>query len=256
MSNNVTLNYYLLDPDGTEKFVFKDDLGVLEITRINTKPDRDIYCIPSMYECRLGCTICYLTINNIKGSNKKIKSTTIEKCISIINNVKNSGKNGIQLSIMGVGEPLLNIELINDLCNNENIDRVSIASIFPFIPDGLPDKLKIHYSLHNPIHEKRLKMIPNGKESFENVIKYLDKHKGDVEIHYTLVENENGGSEFVIAFLGKPSYALIVHECIHWVNAVFRYRGIKLDPKNDELQAYFTEWVFQKTVDILEENYV
>ena len=67
---------------------------------------------------------------------------------------------------------------------------------------------------------------------------------------------ENGGSEFVIAFLGKPSYALIVHECIHWVNAVFRYRGVKLDPKNDELQAYFTEWVFQKTVDILEENYV
>ena len=25
MSNNVILNYYLLDPDGTEKFVFKDD---------------------------------------------------------------------------------------------------------------------------------------------------------------------------------------------------------------------------------------
>ena len=24
MSNNVTLNYYLLDPDGTEKFILKD----------------------------------------------------------------------------------------------------------------------------------------------------------------------------------------------------------------------------------------
>ena len=203
MSNNVTLNYYLLDPDGTEKFVFKDDLGVLEITRINTKTDRDIYCIPSMYECRLGCTICYLTINNIKGSNKKIKSSTIEECLSIINNVKNSGKNGIQLSIMGVGEPLLNIELINDLCNNENIDRVSIASIFPFIPDGLPDKLKIHYSLHNPIHEKRLKMIPNGKENFDNVLNYLKNHKGDVEIHYTLVENENDTDEELNEIINK-----------------------------------------------------
>lgn len=43
MSNSVILNYYLLDPDGTEKFVFKDDLGTLEITRINTKPYRDVY---------------------------------------------------------------------------------------------------------------------------------------------------------------------------------------------------------------------
>ena len=190
MSNSVILNYYLLDPDGTEKFVFRDDLGILEITRINTKSDRDIYCIPSMYECRLGCTICYLTINNIKGSNKKIKSSTIEECLSIINNVKNSGKNGIQLSIMGVGEPLLNIELVNDLCNNENIDRVSIASIFPFIPDGLPDKLKIHYSLHNPIHEKRLKMIPNGKESFDNVIKYLDSNYNNQIIIFTCTNRE------------------------------------------------------------------
>lgn len=277
MSNNVTLNYYLLDPDGTEKFVFKDDLGVLEITRINTKPDRDIYCIPSMYECRLGCTICYLTINNIKGSNKKIKSTTIEECISIINNVKNSGKNGIQLSIMGVGEPLLNIELINDLCNNENIDRVSIASIFPFIPDGLPDKLKIHYSLHNPIHEKRLKMIPNGKESFENVIKYLDKHKGDVEIHYTLVENENDGNEeleeiiritnkkYVIKFLDfKTSYKTKLsksNKLVKWIKSL-EENGINTEfyyPPGEQIQGscgLFTEGFYKETVDEDFKNYL
>ena len=134
MNKKIELIHYLLDPDGTEKFVFNDTIGIIEIVRINTKLDRDIYCIPSMYECRLGCTICYLTINNIKGSSKKVESRTIEKCLSIINETKPTNKESIQLSIMGVGEPLLNIELIEDLCFNESINRVSIATIFPFIP--------------------------------------------------------------------------------------------------------------------------
>lgn len=199
----INFKHYLLDPDGTEKFVFNDGIGVLEITRINTKEDRDIYCVPSMYECRLGCTICYLTINNIVGSNKKIKSSTVLQCLDFIDIVKPSYKKGKQISIMGVGEPLLNIEMIEELCQNERIDRVSIASIFPFIPKELPKKLKIHYSLHNPIQEKRLKMIPNGKENFDNVLNYLKNHKGDVEIHYTLVENENDTDEELNEIINK-----------------------------------------------------
>ena len=45
-----------------------------------------------MYECRLGCTICYLTINNIVGSNKKIKSSTVLQCLDFIDIVKPSSK--------------------------------------------------------------------------------------------------------------------------------------------------------------------
>ena len=82
--NNIQFKHYLLDPDNTEKFVFQDENGILEIVRINTKKDRDIYCIPSMYECRLGCTMCYLTINNIRSSSKKLPYNNIEYCIKYI----------------------------------------------------------------------------------------------------------------------------------------------------------------------------
>lgn len=33
------------------------------------------------------------------------------------------------------------------------------------------------------------------------------------------------------------------HEIVHCVNAIFKSRGLKLDPDNDEAQAYLTGWV-------------
>lgn len=66
---------------------------------------------------------------------------------------------------------------------------------------------------------------------------------------------DDGSSEFIIAFKGKPEVSLIVHEAIHLVNAIFRYRGVKLDLKNDELQAYFTEWVFETVNNEIQKYY-
>lgn len=36
----------------------------------------------------------------------------------------------------------------------------------------------------------------------------------------------------------------MVHECVHVVNWVLQNAGVKLDPDNDETQAYFTSWLF------------
>lgn len=193
--NNIQFKHYLLDPDNTEKFVFQDENGILEIVRINTKKDRDIYCIPSMYECRLGCTMCYLTINNIKSSSKKLPYDNIEYCIKYILENYNSNKKGIQISIMGVGDPQLNIELVEKLSEANWVDRLSVATIFP-ISKPFPHNVKIHYSLHSPIEEKRKMIIPNGKISIKAAIDYLtNHHKGEKEIHYTLIENVNDTDE-------------------------------------------------------------
>jgi adenine C2-methylase RlmN of 23S rRNA A2503 and tRNA A37 len=189
------LKYYLVDIDKTEKFVFENEYGILEIIRINTKPDRDIYCVPSMYECKLGCTMCYLTINNITGSNKKVTFDVIQDCLKTITE-KYQGKTQRQISVMGVGEPLLNLELIYNLCDIES--RVSIASIFPFIPEKpLPSNLKIHYSLHSPLQDERLEIMPNAKVDPFKVINFLKNHKGKCEIHYTLIDGVNDSNLYL-----------------------------------------------------------
>lgn len=264
----------LKDPDGTEKFVFHDGTGILEIVRINTKEDRDIYCIPSMYECRLGCTICYLTINNITGSNKKIKYKTIEYIIDLIREQYPSNKKGIQLSLMGVGDPILNMDLVKHLSVSDWVTRLSIATIFPFVndADGLfPDNVKIHYSLHSPLQEKRLKILPNAKVHPKNIIAYLSKtHKGEKEIHYTLVEGENDSDEeleamcelipegFTVKFLDfKTSYKSRLsksNKLEKWIKALEKC-GINTEfyyPPGEQIQGscgLFTEGFYKKEFD-------
>lgn len=39
---------------------------------------------------------------------------------------------------------------------------------------------------------------------------------------------------------------LIAHEVVHLVNAIFSFKGIKLDTENDESQAYLTEFIFKE----------
>lgn len=50
-----------------------------------------------------------------------------------------------------------------------------------------------------------------------------------------------------VMVLAKDSLlSTIVHESVHIVNYIFEFHGVKLDPKNDEHQAYFTTWVFEQ----------
>lgn len=270
----IKLISYLVDPDQTEKFVFEDENGVLEIVRINTKEERDIYCVPSMYQCLLGCKMCYLTINNIRGSNKKILSKNIDYVIDTIRTNYSSGKNGVQVSVMGVGDPLLNMELIDDLCDNDNYDRVSISTIFPIIPKKkFSNKLKIHFSLHSPIDEKRSEIIPNNKQKIDDILNYLDSHEGDVEFHYTLMDGINDSDEELnglkniltakgdtIKFLDfKTSNKTEIgksKKVKHWMESLKPYLNVEYYyPPGEEIQGscgLFTEGFYSKTVPNME----
>ena len=50
-----------------------------------------------------------------------------------------------------------------------------------------------------------------------------------------------------VAFSEKTTPDVIAHEIVHLVNHVFIHTGIKLEPYNDEAQAYLTGW-FMKTI--------
>ena len=56
---------------------------------------------------------------------------------------------------------------------------------------------------------------------------------------------------YVVFDKSKITPSLIVHETVHLVNKIFEFKGIELDVKNDEPQAYLTEYIFNKLTKIV-----
>jgi hypothetical protein len=61
----------------------------------------------------------------------------------------------------------------------------------------------------------------------------------------------DGRQHVFIVLTEKSSQATKVHEVIHAVNFVYKLHGVKLDPDNDEHQAYYTDSIIR----IVEEGY-
>lgn len=63
--------------------------------------------------------------------------------------------------------------------------------------------------------------------------------------------SEENKALYVVFDKSKITPSLIVHESVHLVNRIFLFKGIKLDSKNDETQAYLTEYIFDKLTKIV-----
>lgn len=57
---------------------------------------------------------------------------------------------------------------------------------------------------------------------------------------------KKGYTQYIVAFLEKPSPQTIAHEAVHIVNHIFADRYVNLDLYNDEPQAYLTGWVVEQ----------
>ena len=222
--------------DGTIKSVFKVEKGIIEMSLINTKEDMDMLCVPTHHFCNMGCKMCHLTNNKL---NKKMIPININdflnglvKSVSDIRGFRRTKKKKLLISFMGVGEPLLNLELIEKVYKSEyyikerlGYDDVSyaLASMMPNdnilklieLVNSINMPLKIHFSLHNPIDSKRKGLIPNTKVSVEDALGYLVNYRNiiqsnkiimnkyikfhrtndPVEIHYTLIDDINDSNE-------------------------------------------------------------
>lgn len=61
---------------------------------------------------------------------------------------------------------------------------------------------------------------------------------------FVCTSNDNIGHSHYNIFLHKNiNHDLLAHEVVHLVNAIYVERKIKLDPYNDEPQAYLTGWI-------------
>lgn len=219
--------------DNTIKSVFKNnDDETIEVSLLQNK-DYDVVCVPTFHYCNLGCKMCHLTENVNKCMTPVIVDELMEAIARTVRveNVRLTDKKGLLISFMGVGEPLLNLKLIEHVYQNEEClkalgyDNICY-SISTMMPVNMMDEvnsllertnipLKIHYSLHTPNEEERHNLIPSSrvsvKESLEflrdyknrfinnnkAVFKYLKLHKvlDPVEIHYTLIDGINDSEE-------------------------------------------------------------
>ena len=53
---------------------------------------------------------------------------------------------------------------------------------------------------------------------------------------------------------GLNNAGIIARESVYIVNIIFHRVGIKLDTKNDEAQAYLTQWVFDECYKFIDKN--
>jgi 23S rRNA (adenine2503-C2)-methyltransferase len=223
MRNNLEGQYR--DGDGTEKFVFRNEKGVMEISWLRAREGANVFCLPSHYFCSLGCTFCYLTKEGDKRDMSPIK---MDDLMDVYNQTQEfvEKKDNVLLSFMGVGEAFMNPELLVNVYNALRVEtpeerslNVALASMMPtnrfdyFTEASLKHKmpLKIHFSMHSPLDEKRRVMIPNSRMSVEEVLFEMNKFRAitltddriqeafvkyhnvldNTEIHYTLIKGVN-----------------------------------------------------------------
>ena len=121
--------------DNSLKSVFaKDDNKIIEMTLLFNKEGMDVVCAPTHHFCNLGCKMCHLTN---KGLNKQMIPITIDDFIYALKETVNKNINGnlerrtdkkkLLISFMGVGEPLLNLKLINDIYQKESLLKESLG---------------------------------------------------------------------------------------------------------------------------------
>lgn len=220
--------------DDTLKSVYElDEHKIIEMSHLFNKENMDVICAPTHHFCNLGCLMCHLTN---KGLNKKmcpIKSEDFITCL--IDTLTQGGKRftskpNLLISWMGVGEPLLNLKLIEEVYKNEDYIKeklgyenigYALATMMPNsnlleltkMANDLKMPLKVHFSMHTPIDEERFNLIPSTKVSIEKALnslinyrntlqqnkelmdKYVRLHRTNdpIEIHYTLIKDVNDG---------------------------------------------------------------
>ena len=118
-NNLKNLGSFIDHCDGSIKSVYQSKDGIIEMTLINNK-SYDVVCVPTHYFCNLGCKMCHLTNNRLNKCMVPIncddfieallKSVCHQDCEKGLN--RRTNKADLLISFMGVGEPLLNQNLI------------------------------------------------------------------------------------------------------------------------------------------------
>lgn len=216
--HNINVHSVLKSKDKTIKLVFKlEDNAFIETVLIPQRwKDQDVFtiCISTQAGCPVRCVFC------ASGKNGLLRNLTVSEivgqilCAMKITKSNSISKRPIQnIVIMGMGEPLINVENviksleiihhpegINIGWNKITLSTVGIKGrLERLIEEQITPNLAL--SLHAPNEKLRKKLIPfQGTypidEFLNDGLKYKNITKKDVTVEYVLLDNMNNEPDY------------------------------------------------------------
>ncbi len=216
--DNALINKVFVSKDKTVKFLFRsyDDL-FFEAVLIPSK-NRLTACLSTQVGCQLACKFCE---SGKTSFSRNLNTGEIFDQLFLMNKwaEESSGKSVSNIVIMGMGEPLLNLE--NTLMF---VDRICADYSFNYSPGritlstaGIPEKIKelakynkkinLAISLHSAINKKRNLLMPVNRkydlQMLKNAIKYYyKKTQNRITYEYLLLKDINDSLSDAAALAG------------------------------------------------------
>jgi len=192
--------------DGTKKYLFPiENSNAVEAVSIPDK-DRLTVCISAQSGCALGCKFCQTGKMN---SHKNLNSSEILSQLTTLPDFEDI----TNIVLMGMGEPLLNfenvkktIEILTSIWGfgmSKTRITLSTVGIIPELIKFLENPFcELAISLHNPIHEERLELMPIEKKyPIQEVINTLKKYDSGelkkISFEYIVFKDYNHSNEHV-----------------------------------------------------------
>jgi len=191
--------------DGTRKWLLKvDDANAVEAVFI-PETRRGTLCVSSQAGCVLDCAFCS---TGKQGFNRNLSTAEIIGQLWLANRLLEGERPVTNVVMMGMGEPLLNLDnvvpalrlMLDDQAYGLSRRRVTVstAGVIPGI-DRLRDEcpVALAISLHAPNDELRDRLVPvNRKYPLAQLIaacnRYLDKAPRDfITFEYVMLDGVN-----------------------------------------------------------------
>jgi len=188
---------------------------IMEMLLLANNPEIDVLLAPTHYFCNLGCTMCHLTNDHIHKDMVPIATSDFyEGLVQAVTKPttqaveRRTDKKKLLISFVGVGEPLCNLSLIEELYEMEGTIKKSLgyesigyalSTIMPNrhmeeltkLVEDLQIPLKVYFSMHSSIENLRLSLMPKVSLSLKESLTYL--------VHYREVVQANDAimSEYI-----------------------------------------------------------
>lgn len=196
--------------DGSIKYVLstQDSRGIeavylpFERSSDGSSISRNVVCLSSQVGCPAGCVFC--ETGKMAHPRNLGKDELVSELVLIKKDLARSDKTIDSVVMMGMGEPLLNLNNVLDFYDiakeNPNIKKFSVSTvgIIPGIQRlrAANKDIGLYISVHTPFNDERSKIIPvNRKYPIDAVIdeakKYSMAREKKVYANYILINGVN-----------------------------------------------------------------